>query len=157
MKIKILMPTLLVMALGLVSCEKNEMPSAKVLTAFDEKFPTATKVKWDKETKAEWETEFTMSGKSYSANFTNEGEWKETEYALEKDEIPTGIMNVINRDFKDYKMEISEVSKTVEGTKYEFVLELKEVTREVVISENGSIISNTVSKEKAEKDTKDED
>jgi len=62
----------------------------KVKSAFAGKFPNASSVKWDKENDEEWEAEFKMDGKEYSANFTVDGNWKETEYEIKKSEIRCG-------------------------------------------------------------------
>jgi hypothetical protein len=121
-----------------------------VRKAFSEKFPNATDVKWDKENASEWETEFTMSGKSYSANFSLKGSWKETEYVLTENEVPQIIINVLQKEFKDFKMETAEVSTTPKGSKYEFILENKELMREVVINDKGNIVSNKISREDQE-------
>lgn len=86
-----------VLMLGLVmvlsqACAQTQTNAPKNVTdAFSKKFPTAKKVKWNKENETEWEAEFKMNGEEYSANFTSEGIWKETEHEIEKSDTPSAV------------------------------------------------------------------
>lgn len=57
-----------------------------IKTAFSQKFPNATKVKWDKENEKEWEAEFKMDGKECSVNFDNNGAILKEEINNKEDE-----------------------------------------------------------------------
>jgi len=128
--------------------QKSDVP-AKVKTAFEQKFPNATKVSWDKENAKEWEAEFKMEGKEYSANFDADGNWKETEYEIRKSDIPTAVKSTLDKDFNGYKIEEAEISETSDGTVYEFELEKGKSEIEVAISPNGKLV---MQKEKKEDD-----
>ncbi len=135
------------------ACAQTNAPT-EVTTAFSQKFPTVQKVKWDKENKTEWESEFKMNGKEYSANFTSEGIWKETEYEISEAEIPLAVKQTLERDFIGYKIEESEVSETAAGKVYEFALENGESELEVAISPGGNVLKKEV---KTEDDDEDKD
>lgn len=111
-----------------------------VQTAFAAKFPTVQRVKWDKENETEWEAEFRMNGKPYSANFTNDGAWKETEHKISTTEIPAAVKTTIDKEFTGYEIEEAEVSETAAGTVYEFELEMKETKMEVAIAPDGKVV-----------------
>jgi hypothetical protein len=140
-----------VIVLSQVACAQESVPT-EVATAFSQKFPTAKNVKWDKETETEWEAEFKLDGKEYSANFTFEGVWQETEYEIKKSEIPAEVQATLTSEFGDFKMEESEISETAEGKVFEFILEKKETTLEVAISPTGKVIKKEVKTEEDEED-----
>lgn len=126
--------------------QKKDVP-AKIKTAFEQKFPKATKVKWDKEKEAEWEAEFKMNGQEYSANFNSDGSWKETEYEIEKSAIPKKVKQTLNNEFAGYDIEETEISETTDEKVYEFALEKDETDIEVAISPDGRLVKKEVKKE----------
>lgn len=145
-------------ALGVgTSCEPKESsanaPEA-VKSAFNEKFKNAKEVEWSQEDETEWEAEFEMNGKEYSANFSNDGKWKETEHEIENSELPEAVRATISQEFGEYEIESAEISETVEGVVFELAIEQGEEELEVVIDANGKIISK---KKASEEDDEDED
>ena len=133
--------------------EKN-VP-ANVATAFSQKFPDASKVKWGKEGDKEWEAEFKMNEKDYSANFDNAGAWKETEYEITVKEIPAAVKATLDKDFAGYKVAKSEVSETQEGKIFEFALSKGIEKLEAAIDAAGKVL--TKEPVKKEKEDKEED
>jgi hypothetical protein len=129
-----------------------------VKTAFMQKFPKATKVKWGKENEKEWEAEFIMNGKDYSANFDNKGAWMETEYEINIAEIPVAVKATIDKEFPGYKIEKSEISETSEGKVGEFLLKKGEEKTEAAIDMNGKLLKKEqVKKEKEENEENEKD
>jgi len=135
--------------------QKSNVPE-KVKTAFAEKFPNAKKVSWDKENPKEWEAEFKMNGQKYSANYDNNGNWKETEYKINKSDIPSAVKSTLNKDFSGYKIEVAEISETVDGKVYEFMIEKDNSDVELAIDSNGKLVKKEVKKENDENNN-DED
>lgn len=118
---------------------EKDVPS-KVKAAFAEKFPNVKKAKWDKESETEWEAEFKLNGKEYSANFTSDGTWKETEYEIKESEIPVEVKNILDNEFAGYEIDEVEISETTEGKIYKIELEKGETEMEVAIYANGEIV-----------------
>ena len=131
--------------------EKN-VP-AKVATAFSQKFPDASKVKWGKESEKEWEAEFKMNEKDYSANFDNSGIWSETEYEITTKEIPAAVKATLDKEFVRYKVAKSEVSETQEGKIFEFALSKGIEKLEAAIDVAGKVLT----KEPVKKEKEDEE
>lgn len=131
------------------ACAQTNVPN-EVTTAFSQKFPTAKKVTWDKENETEWEAEFKMDGKEYSANFSSEGIWQETEYEISKSEIPAAVKQTLDTEFAGYKIEESEISETATGKVFEFIIEKKDNELEVVITSDGKVIKKEVKTEEDE-------
>lgn len=124
--------------------KSNNVPE-NVKTAFNQKFPDATKVKWDKENDSEWEAEFKMDGREYSANFDNNGVWKETEYEINVKDVPETVKSAIDAEYAGYKIKESEISETTNGKVYEFELKKEEERLEVAIDMDGKIVKKEAS------------
>ena len=147
----------IVSTFAFTACGQKENVPAKVKSAFTQKFPTAKKAKWDKENAIEWEVEFKMNGKEYSANFTSDGVWKETEYEIENSDIPTAVKHTLDKEFSGYGLEEAEISETPEGIVYEFDLEKNDNDLEVAISPNGTVVKKEVKEENDEENDNDRD
>ena len=132
------------------ACGQKKDVCSKIKTAFEQKFPTAQKVKWDKENETEWEAEFKMSGKEYSANFTTDGKWMETEYEINKSEIPQAVKQTLDNEFAGYDIEVAEISETKDGKVYEFAIEKDEIDMEVAISPEGKVVKKEIKTEDEE-------
>lgn len=135
------------LAISINACAQNGNVSEKVKTAFEQKFPNAQKVKWSKENETEWEAEFRFKGEEYSANFTSDGVWKETEYEIETSAIPVNVKQTLDTEFAGYKIEEAEISETAEGSVYEFALEKAKTKIETAVSPNGKIVKKEVKTE----------
>jgi uncharacterized membrane protein YkoI len=153
-KVKIITTSILLVALsgGLIAFGlKSEVPQ-KVKDAFTQKFPTAKSIKWDKESDTEWEAEFKMNGVEYSANFLEDGTWKETEHELAKKEIPADIYASLMKEFPLYKVEEAEISETNEGSVYEFAIEKGKTEMEVIVDMHGKIVKKELKDASEDKD-----
>jgi hypothetical protein len=110
---------------------------ATVKSAFTQKFSKATNVKWGRENDKEWEAEFKIDGKDYSANFDSTGVCMETEYKINAKEIPVSVISSIAKEFAGFKTDESEVSETVKGKVYEFVLSKGKEKMEAAFTNDG--------------------
>jgi uncharacterized lipoprotein NlpE involved in copper resistance len=131
--------------------ETTQVPEL-VEMAFGKRFVNATDVEWGMEDETEWEAEFKMNAKDYSANFDNNGNWKETEYEINIADIPMEVKSALDKSFEGYKIEEAEISETANGKVYEFELEKGESNIEVAISPNGKVIDKEESAENSDED-----
>lgn len=122
---------------------QNNTPK-EVTNAFSKKFPTATAVKWGKESATEWEAEFKMDGIKYSANFSTNGTWKETEHKIKFTQLPENIKTSVKSHFPHGKIEAIEVSETASGQYYECMIEDDETDMEVVFDHKGTLLKKSV-------------
>jgi ribosome-associated toxin RatA of RatAB toxin-antitoxin module len=143
--------------LSFTACAQKQTVPEKVSKAFEQKFPTAQKVKWDKENESEWEAEFKMDGELYSANFSTDGLWKETEHEIEESAIPAIVKQTLDSEFAGYEIEEAEISETAEGIVYEFALENDDQEMEVAIAPNGIVKKKEVKTEENEDEEEGED
>ncbi|HRH61212.1 MAG TPA: PepSY-like domain-containing protein [Chitinophagaceae bacterium] len=63
---------------------------AEVTDAFKAKYPGAEKVEW-KDKITFFEAQFTMDGSEMTADFSNEGKWKESQKKIEFEALPTAV------------------------------------------------------------------
>lgn len=147
--------TLVVMTLifgaGIYAFQANEVVPEKVKQAFALKFPKVKKVKWDKESEIEWEAEFKLDGMGYSANFLENGTWKETEHELKRNQIPNKIQDIVAASFAGFEIEEAEISETDEGSNYEIEVEKGKEVYEVTMDMQGNILKKEL-KSNGEKD-----
>jgi len=149
---------LIVLAFAIMSftaCAQKKTVPENVTKAFSQKFPNAKKVKWDKENKTEWEAEFKLNGEEYSANFTTDGDWKETEYEIKKSAIPVSVKQTLDKEFAGYKIEEAEISETATGKVYEFAMENDDTDMEVAISPDGKVVKKEVKNEEDDEEDND--
>lgn len=119
---------------------ESDVPSA-VVTAFQEKYPDAKDVEWEKESDAELEAEFELNGQEMSANFTQDGTWLETETEMKEKDLPEAVKNALKSQFADYEIEeIEKIATPEQAEAYEVELEKGETTLEVVMDASGKVL-----------------
>ncbi len=133
-----------------VSGQNAKDVPAKVKSGFDQKFPTAQKVKWSKENANEWEAEFTFNGKAYSANYKSDGTWLETEYSVAMNEVPADVTKTLAKEAPGYKLLGSDISETPNGIVYEFDIKTGNVKKEVAINVDGTLVKKETKTKKGE-------
>jgi uncharacterized lipoprotein NlpE involved in copper resistance len=133
----LLMITMLAITLSALAIN---VPKA-VSDAFTKKFPGATNVKWDKENKNEYEAEFTLNGKSGSANFLTDGSWVETEMEINVSDLPAAASTSVKTKYpgatiiKVYKLDNAKGELT-----YEAELKTGNKKKEMVLKADGTIV-----------------
>ncbi len=130
-----------------ISCAKGtEVPEA-VKNFFNQKFPSATNVKWEMENATVYEAEFKMNGEEMSANFKSDGAWLETESEIEKNAVSSVVTNAVKAKYPNAIIEeVEKVESAEKGILYE--LEIKEGKNENEIIVTGDGMSITAAQEK---------
>lgn len=78
---------LLVLAMNSAADAQIRKIPAEVTDAFKEKYPEATNVEW-KDKLTNFVAVFKQDGVQYEARFNKKGHWKDTENAIDTDELP---------------------------------------------------------------------
>jgi hypothetical protein len=137
---KIIFVVLAMVFVYATSPAQGKVPKS-VETAFNVKFPKAIKVKWEKENKHEYEANFMQNGLNYSANFSDLGEWFETESLITFDELPLKIQTVFNSNHKEEKIKAVAKIETSKGdTQYEIEIKKGLKTVEYIYNSIGELI-----------------
>lgn len=141
MKKLFIIPCLSVALLGQSCAQSHSTASVpeNVQQAFQSKFPQAKKVQWEMENETEWEAEFVMNHQEYSANFSVQGTWLETEWEIKEDEVPSEVLAALTREFGSYEIEEAERVESPEGKGYELEIEANGEEFEVVIDQAGNL------------------
>ena len=86
---------------------EKDLPAA-VKTAFTNKFPGATDIKWGKESAKEYEAEFKLNNSNVSANFKTDGTWTETETTIPSFELPAAVTDAVKTKYAGAAYGITE-------------------------------------------------
>lgn len=89
---------LMVLALGIYSSASAQIRKipAEVTDAFKEKYPGASQVEW-KDKLTNFVAVFMQDNVQYEARFNKKGEWKDTENAIDTDELPEEVNEGYNK------------------------------------------------------------
>ncbi len=110
-----------------------------VTTAFNKKFPNATHVKWDKENAHEYEASFIWNGVNYSANFSDTGNWLETESPTSFNQLPEKVQSAFKASHNGTTIKAKAKIETSKGeTQYEVEIKQGVKTVEFFYDANGN-------------------
>ncbi|MBS1537857.1 MAG: PepSY-like domain-containing protein [Bacteroidetes bacterium] len=138
MKKSISVAMALLLCVCATSFAQRKAPSA-VTSAFNQKFSNATNVKWDKENPHEYEASFTWNGKKYSANFSDKGEWLETESEVTFAQLPDKVQQTFTTSHKGTKVNgVAKIETSKGTTKYEVEIKISGKTVEYFYDSNGT-------------------
>jgi hypothetical protein len=119
---------------------EKDVPGA-VKTAFTNKFPGASEVKWEKENKSELEASFKMNNSDISANFKLDGSWVETETTIPASELPATVINTVNTKFPGAVYGRTEkIEKPGNKIFYEVNITMKGKKKELELNPDGVIV-----------------
>ena len=116
-----------------------EKTPAAAIAAFNKKFPEATNVKWDREDDHNYEAGFKLKGVTYSANFSDTGEWLETESPTTFTQLPEKVQQAFNLAHKGAKVKaVAQIETSKKGTIYEVEIKKGMKTVEFYYNQDGS-------------------
>jgi len=135
---------------------EDKVPQA-VRSAFTQRFPNATKAKWEMENATTYEVIFRVNGSECSASFDPKGAWMETETEIKEADLPAPVRAMLAKEYAGHKLsEFERVETPADGTAYEVEAELGEKTTEVKLSADGHVLKATVEEqEEGDKEEKD--
>ncbi len=135
---KKLLASLVVLSSIATGFSQGKTPVAAT-TTFSKLFPDATNVKWDKENDHNYEAEFKWKGVSYSANFSDTGEWLETESSFTFNELPEKVQQAYNTAHKGATVkEVAKIETSKQGTIYEVEMKQGMKTVELFYKSDGT-------------------
>ncbi len=118
----------------------NVVP-ASVKAAFLNKYPSITKIVWEKEN-GNYEANFKMHKKEYEATFDSTGKWIKTAMDFDNTQLPDAVLDAVKKEYPGAK--IKEVAKGERFDKkpyYEVNIKVGRLHYELNISPSGFILS----------------
>jgi hypothetical protein len=118
----------------------TEVPEV-VKKAFQQKFPTAKKVKWEKEKNNDFEASFILNDKEISALYSMDGQLKETETEIAVSELPKSVLDALAKKDANAKIEEAEKIERSDNTIiYETEVKINKKKTELLFDSNGNEI-----------------
>lgn len=105
---------------------------------------------WNKEDN-NFEASFKKSGKEQSVVFDGSGNVIETEIEIGKNELPAFVLDVLKKEYADFKIEEIAKIESKEGKFFEVEVEKKEETYELIF-DNQKLVKKTRETEDEDKD-----
>ena len=118
----------------------TEVPEV-VKKAFQQKFPTAKKVKWEKEKNNDFEASFILNDKEVSAVYSIDGQLKETETEIAVSELPKSVIDALVKKDANAKIEEAEKIERSDNTIiYETEVKINKKKTELLFDSSGNEI-----------------
>jgi uncharacterized membrane protein YkoI len=119
---------------------EKDVPSA-VKESFHTMFPDAEKIRWGKEDDTTYEADFKMGSVKMSANFSEDGNWLETETEVDITSLPQAVSDAINRDYQNGKiLSAFKIERADKSLIYEADIKVKSKKKEILYDEQGNAV-----------------
>ncbi len=118
---------------------QKKIPSS-ILKEFEQKFTRATNTRWHKENAKEYEVEFVSNGVNYSASFSTNGTWLETETTQSFSTFPEAVQANFNKQHKNAKkMETAKIEKADGTVLYEIEVKINRKRKDILYKADSTI------------------
>ncbi|QSJ16871.1 PepSY-like domain-containing protein [Nostoc sp. UHCC 0702] len=124
----------------LSACHSSEVPQT-VQSAFLKKYPGVLP-DWEPQAYG-YEAVFIDKGIEYEAEFSQDGQWLETEYEVLETQFPLIVLEQIRQKYPDYVITKREIELTPQGTFYEVEVERGDEEIELYFDERANPASNS--------------
>lgn len=109
---------------------------------FDQRFPGASDVSWERENPKGWIAEFIWQDRNVIANYNFSGNWLETKTQIPTSELPKAVKETIESFYPDWKVVVAHrlESANVE-LRFKVAIQKESKLQEIVLKEEGTLVS----------------
>lgn len=133
---KTIIVSVLIACTAVLNAQKQAPDAVK--KSFAAKFPDVKKVKWEKEDN-NWEASFEKDKKEYSALFSENGQWLETEMEIPVNELPQAVKDAINKRYPNVTITEAAIIEKADGKKaYEAEIKHNGKKVDLILDEKGN-------------------
>lgn len=137
MRLTIVLTAFLLLATNGVFAETKDPEVPKVIIdAFNEKFPDAKDVEWEKDD-LNYEADFEYGGYEYEVTYSADGTWLETKKEIDVKEIPEKVLSAFKLLYPKAKIVEVEEVETPKSKFYEIEYKRRWKKREVIFDSYG--------------------
>ena len=123
----------------------RKVPS-EVTNAMKEKYPDAQNVEW-KDKLTFFEASFTLDGTEMTADFSNKGEWQETDKKMDFNDLPAAVKDGFQKSkFADWTPgSVSKIEKNDKSIQYKVYAEKSSIIQKkfLYFNQEGQLIKDT--------------
>lgn len=125
--------------LSLFTLMAGNAPDA-IQKEFDQRFPGASDVIWERESPKGWIAEFVWNGQNIVANYSFAGAWVETKTQIQADELPDAVKETINSFYPDWKVVVvHKIENAKNETLYKTAIQKESKLQEIVLKPEGTL------------------
>lgn len=108
---------------------------------FDQRFPGATDVSWERENPKGWIAEFVWQDRNVIANYNFAGNWLETKTQIPTSELPKPVLETIESFYPDWKIVVAHHLQNAKNEiRFKVALQQDSKLQEIVLKEEGTLL-----------------
>ncbi len=112
-----------------------------VQKAFDERYPGASDVNWEKEIPRGWIAEFVWNSQNMKVNYTLNGIWVSSQTQIPQPEIPEQVYATINSFYPDWKIVLATKIESGNGDPlYKAAIQKEMQLQEIIVKSDGTLM-----------------
>jgi hypothetical protein len=120
-----------------------QTPPLAVEKAFKNKFPNTNKAYWENEDNNQWEAEFRINKKRYTALFSSDGKWINTEGEIELSDFPNTLSKEVIAKYPESTiLEVCKIETVTNEIFYEAKIKTKKGKRKIFMKNDGTFVKS---------------
>jgi hypothetical protein len=127
-----------------------DVPAA-VKSDFEQKYPAANDVEWEKDGN-EYKVDFRINGEKNTLKYGEDNSVKKSEIRIDKSALPAAVTKTVESQYSGYTIEkADEINEVGKGKQYEVEVKKGDEVLDVHLTPNGEIIKKDPEKKKKDK------
>lgn len=108
---------------------------------FEQRFPGATDVTWERENPKGWIAEFIWNDRNVWVNYAYSTQWVETKTQIQVSELPKAVTETIESFYPDWKVMVAtKIENSKNEVLYKAAIQKESKLQEIVLKEEGTLL-----------------